>query len=207
MSLRTSLGCALGALLIATAQAGAAGRSADVITFAPVQKLSDDSVVPGSMSTLTRTFDKVGVTIDTRMLAEKAPYTIWWIIFNNPKMCMDRCACGAVDLGNPEVDAGVFWATGRVSDEFGQASFSAFTEEFALPEGEDQVRPLDAPLIESKRAEIHFVVRAHGPALEGENLEAQLTQFNGGCTEELNGEDACEDVQFVAHPAPNCTPR
>lgn len=139
-------GCAFVALLAGVAQVEATGRSEDVITFSPVQKFSDDSVVPGSVSTLIRGFDRVGVTIDTRMLAKKAPYTVWWIVFNNPEQCMEPCACGEVDLGDPEVNAGVFWATGRLSDKFGQASFSGFTEEFALPEGDDQT-PIPVPLI------------------------------------------------------------
>ena len=46
-------------------------------------------------------------------------------------------------------------------------------------------------------AEIHLVIRAHGPALgDPETLATQLTRLNGGCPP-----NACADIQLSVHPA------
>jgi hypothetical protein len=60
-------------------------------------------------------------------------------------------------------------------------------------------------LTDAKKAEVHLVVRDHGPALPG-MIEPQVTTFGGGCTPETEptgvgpfGPNACTDVQFAAH--------
>ncbi len=151
-------------------------------------------------SMLTRTRNGVAYSLNTRELAPDVPYTNWWITFNNPEKCFKRCACGEADFDNPKVDIGVFWATGRISDAYGQAAFSAEVEYGELPGEADQVPfpDFDSPI--KRGAEIHLVVRGHGPRI-GDGVE-QLTTFNGGCGE---GEpNVCVDVQFAEHRSPSC---
>ena len=147
---------------------------------------------------LARTKAGVGFTFNTRDLAAEAPYTVWWVTFNRPSRCLVPYRCGSDDLGNPAAEPGVFFATGRMSDSYGQAEFSGQVDYGELPQGEDQVPfpGLDRPI--RPGAEIHLVIRAHGPALDDpEALDAQLTRFDGGCPP-----NDCVDVQASLHRSP-----
>lgn len=82
-----------------------------------------------------------------------------------------------------------------MADAHGQATFAANIGYGVLPEGEGQVPFPDRANPIRPRAEIHIVVRGHGPALEDpEDLKAQLTQLNGGCPP-----NACGNVQASLH--------
>lgn len=194
--------CAITLALGLTAFGGAAGATGPIVDGAPMQQVVDGAEVDGT-SILTRTPDGVAMTLSTRQLERSAPYTVWWVIFNSPEMCAMSCGCGLVDLGDPAVEPGVFWATGRVTDRFGAATFAAETRVGELPDGDDQV--LDLPgtsaLLDPEGAEVHMVVRGHGKKRGGRLLEEQLTTFDGGCPP---GE--CEDVQFAIHRSPACSP-
>ena len=202
------LGLAGLALVVAPAAAaseagGAVQRFArESVKTAPVLELParpDGSFaeVDGT-SILVRTRSGVGFTLDTTALAPDAPYTAWWVAFSRPRACATPYQCGSVDLDNPDARVGVFFASGRVADGSRQATFAAQVDYGELPEGVDQVpNPARANPIEPG-AEIHIVLRSHGPALaDPEALEAQLTQFNGGCPP--NG---CANVQASIHRAP-----
>lgn len=167
-------------------------------SFAEMQRNSDRSVIEGTSSLLVRTDDGVAMTINTRELQRRGAYTNWWITFNDPEECSTPCECTGDDLGTPAVNGGVFWATGRVADRFGQAEFAANTDFGERPDGEGQIPnpDLDNPVAEG--AEIHLVVRSHGRAL-GRFLEEQLTTINGGCPP-----NECVDVQFAIHRSPTC---
>jgi len=154
-------------------------------------------------ATLVRTAKGVGYVSNTRSLQPNAAHTNWFVAFNRPERCFERCACGLDDLNNPFANVGVFYATGRVSDDYGQATFTAETNYGELPDGFDQVpnpdwnRPIDP------RAEIHLVVRTHNEVAEDPELrESQLTTFNEGC-----GPNGCVDLQVSVHRSPTCKPR
>ncbi len=172
------------------------------VSIAPVGAFPDAAGSPltpvDGTSFLFRTGTGVAFTLNTRSLAPGSPYTAWWVVFNRPKACLAPYACEGADLSNPEVKPGVYFATGRVADEHGQASFAAELDYGELPEGEDQVpNPARANPVRPK-AEIHLVLRSHGPARDDpEGLEAQLSQFNGGCPP-----NACANVQASVHPSP-----
>ncbi|MEM7023627.1 MAG: hypothetical protein AAF637_13700 [Pseudomonadota bacterium] len=189
--------------LLLGATAGLIGLSgaafaADTISSSPMQLSSDRSEVDGT-STLIRSRDGASFTLDTRHLRKNAPYTIWWVVFNKPQACEEPYACGAVDLDNPAVETGLFWATGRLADRHGQATFAAEIDVGELPTEEGQLpHPVAVnPLTDPKRAEIHLVVRGHGRK-RGAHLEAQLTTLNGGCPP-----NDCGNVQFSIHASPN----
>lgn len=58
---------------------------------------------------------RVMVNVDTA----GDPYTVWWVIFNNPKKCIYKpCTVGPnplADLLNPEVGVSIFSASGAIS--------------------------------------------------------------------------------------------
>ena len=156
-----------------------------------------------SAAALHRGREGIGYTASVRGLAPGAAYTNWWVVFTRPEHCETACVCGLSDLTNEAAEVGVYYATGRVADEYGQASFAAETDYGELPDGEDQVPldGLDAAL--TWRSEVHLVVRRHAEASANpEALEAQLSTFNAGCPEE-----GCEDEQVSVHRSPFCKPR
>ncbi|MDJ0946550.1 MAG: hypothetical protein QNJ30_24135 [Kiloniellales bacterium] len=211
MKINRFLGSALVMLLLAApalpSRTLAAADEAASVSFAGVKEFdaAGGGVVDGA-TILHRGAEGVAYTFSTRDLQRAAPYTNWWVTFNNPEACTTPCACSDVDFENAAVDIGVFLATGRVSNGFGQAEFAAEIDYGELPDGRDQVpfAPAFASPIEPG-AEIHLIVRAHGPRLFGAALEAQLTQFNGGCPPHpVDSLDGCIDVQFSVHRSPQC---
>jgi len=133
------------------------------VSFTEVRNF-DGSLVGGS-STLVRSADGLSYDLITGELAPDAPYTNWWVAFQADNPCLATCDCEGIDL-RPGQDS-VFWATGALSDILGQAVFAANVDFGAVPDGKDQTPfPAFANGIEPG-AEIHIVVRAHGPGLPG----------------------------------------
>ena len=173
-------------------------------SYVDVQRFSDESVVEGSTTLFVRVEGKgVAYTMNASELKKDHAYTNWFVTFNNPDMCTTSCACAEVDFDKVDVDIGVFWATGRVADKLGQATFAANADYgLPLPAGVDQVPfypDFASPIMEG--AEVHIITRDHGKKKKGKKLEEQLTEFNGGCPK-----DGCVDVQFSVNPNPTCVP-
>ncbi len=147
------------------------------------------TTIPAASSRLVRTSHSVSVTVSTRGLIPGNVYTIWWIIFAKPVFCA-AATCGLADLGNPNVQASVVWATGRVADAQGQAIFTAHLVP-GNPEGPVLVgNAAFNPLV----ADLHQVVRDHNEiGANGATLLQQLTTLNAGCV------GACVDVQAAIH--------
>lgn len=158
-------------------------------------------------SRLLRTNDGVSINLVTTVEPDHA-HTVWWVVFNNPNACTD--SCGLDDLARPAVNATVMWATGDVSDRHGAIDLTAH-----LNEGELPLEPFGLPgdddgLVNADKAEIHAVVRSHGPVLK-DQLSEQITSFGGGCEEDVglllppeipNNPGECADIQFAIHAAP-----
>lgn len=154
---------------------------ASLIWFAVPGK---SGAIANSSSVLIRNDNGVSYHISTTGLLAGGAYTNWWVIFNNPESC-SAPACGLKDLpqngGDPNVQASVVWATGRVVDANGQGTFSAHLL-------------VGRALLDAHRADILLIVRSHGLALSGADLNAQLTTLQGGC--KIN---TCRNEQFVRH--------
>ena len=126
-------------------------------------------------------------------------YTIWWIIFNNPGACAAGCA--GPDLGNPLVEGSVMNATGRVADSDGNAWFSAF-----LPAGFMHTNPSNGDLRQVfgpglqnvNGAEIHIVIRCHGPST---GSVEQISTLLGDCNNAASP-TGCYEAQAAAFPLP-----
>ena len=148
--------------------------------------------IAGASSTLVRNDGGVTMTIHTSGLVPGNAYTVWWIVFNNPAAC--EGGCGLDDLTRPDVRASLVYATGHVvgSDT---ANFGAW-----LGVG-DTAHVLASPpspagpygLEDARKAEIHLVIRTHGPA-DPAYLPAQISSFNGGCPP-----NTCTNVQASMH--------
>ena len=133
------------------------------------------------------------VNLMTTGLTPGYTYTLWAVVFNIPGNCVD--GCNGPDLGDAEGE--VMYIAGHVAGNNGKGNFSGH-----LNEGDDSGSindifslPANGGLRDVDVAEIHFVVRCHGPKIPGE-VDDQINSFNGGCHTGL-----CEDIQFAAFPA------
>jgi hypothetical protein len=145
--------------------------------------LADLSIVNGSAAKLTRSEDAVWLSINTTGLPAGA-YTLWWVIFNNPEACINGCS--EEDLANPAVMGTVFRATGGVVSSNGVGHFRAHLEEGEIPSGVGEILLPGGPLLDAQRAEIHVVLRYHGPVVERILTKQTTTQW-GGCSVEAPG--------------------
>jgi len=147
------------------------------------------TTIRAASSRLVRTSHSVSVTVSTRGLVPAHVYTMWWIIFADPVFCATT-PCGLGDLGNPNVEATVSWATGRVADGRGQAIFTAHL----VPGNPEGFVAFGTVAFNPLVAELHQVIRDHNEiGAEGATLLQQLTTLNAGCVGD------CVDVQAAIH--------
>jgi hypothetical protein len=145
------------------------------------------AIIPKSRMKVERDGDRIEVQGRTRQLTPGYAYTIWAIVYNDPFACNGLCD------GDDSGVAGrsVFWSgIGFIANNKGRARFETELIEGYLP---GEIRTGEG-LTDAGMAEIHFVIRCHGPAAtdDPDLLEAQLTTFDGGC--DLFG---CVNVQSV----------
>ena len=167
--------------------APAAKDTVDVIDFhigVPI-----DSGV--AVSDLVRTKHGVSMTLGTSGL-EPGAYTNWFVIFNHPENC-GTFPCGEGDVDPTDangVGSSVLFATGNVVDSSGLGGFAAH-----LSEGNTSGALFGPGLLDARAAEVHLVVRYHGPVIPA-LMPAQINSVGGGCGPGLF---ACEDVQAAVH--------
>ena len=122
-------------------------------------------------------------------------YSIWWVIFNFPRYCAEPYQCAGSDImGSPKAKASAIWGGGFVADEFGDANTS-----LGLVRGKTRREVLvgtDVGLINLRRAEIHVVVRTHGPAGIAGPVATQIGTANEACPVE-----GCANKFFSVHQA------
>lgn len=177
----------------------------------PQVTVNDMAVFPNGpevvgASILTRYNTSVEATISTTGLAANGAYSWWWVVFNRPQFCVDGCGLddlpvGAtpVSVGDPRVQASLLWGGGFLANGSGAAQVEARLES-GKPPGEVVFGP---GLRRARGAELHIVLRSHGPAGAGETAQ-QIASFHGGCTPEEIAAAMCPNanVQFAAHPLP-----
>jgi hypothetical protein len=104
----------------------------------------------------------IRATITSAALEPDTAYSIWWGVFNYPEYCATPHSCTPGDLGNPAVRASVFWGGGFLADANGYTNTSLVL----LPGKTDRelfANMSDAGLENFGGAEIHVVIRSHGP--------------------------------------------
>lgn len=164
----------------------------------PVHAMPGTDNIPGeyARSVLKRKHKNLVIDVKTDGLDSATPYTMWAVIFNNPKYCKTQ-PCSPNDLPfssghDARVEASLVFAGGGVSGVDGSGHFlgRVFIDRHKI---DNQVLVGNGTLT-NRHAEVHVVLRSHGMP-SPKDLFAALTSFNGGCTET----NLCEDQQFSIH--------
>jgi hypothetical protein len=123
------------------------------------------------------------LTLDDTDLREGDVYTVWFVVFNDWQQCPSGdCGSDPMDYDDPDlVGLDIGYATGEIVRQDGELKVAAFVPRGMLDGFPDELgqtsgRGLERPL----RAEIHVVLRDHGP-LEPNLAIDQLTTYMGGC--------------------------
>lgn len=184
---------AIGMIMILPQFISAQGAS---VSVNPVFTVTDPpQLVGGATSTLVRTNNGISMELTTSGL-EPGAYTIWFVVFNNPDACFlgpDMCGLADEDfeVGGP-AGFGFTYAAGHIVDDSGEATFAGHLKTGAALLNDDL--ELDEVLENARTAEIHLIVRYHGPAVPGRIPE----QIRTGEFDNPN----VFDLQFAVNPPP-----
>ena len=203
----STLSIAIGTIVLSiTLLLGGASALDGGITWHVQQSTSDvhwssnSTVIPGASSKLLRTNEGATMELHTSELDASDAVNVWWVVFNNPENCTQGhfgLRCGPGDLGNPSTQASFMFAAGSVSSANGKANFGGH-----LPVGDTKGcspgLPCNGGLTNPMGADIHLVVRDHGPIIPS-MLHEQLSTFNGGCNPGEPNAGECMNVQSSAH--------
>jgi hypothetical protein len=141
----------------------------------------------GITGTATLHRNKNGITANFKANNLKpGAYTIWWVIWNSPQNCITPGGCIEDDFGTPvAVEVEVMYAGGHVVGKNGKGNFSAH-----LNAGDDTPESMNEsfgfPSVgglavgNTFDAEVHVVLRTHGPAVPG-LINEQISSYAGGC--------------------------
>jgi len=150
------LAAAVSALLVPLAHA----QQQTLHNTSSVYRFTDFGAVDGATSTLIHGSDDVAVTLTTEGLAPDAPYTLWWVVFNEA------------------ADISILFADGTLTDAAGRAAFSGVLY-VDRPLGEVV---LGHGLRDASTSEVHVVVRTTHrprPTLVARARGALLDGLNG----------------------------
>jgi hypothetical protein len=218
-SKRIAVGVVLGVVVATFISVPFNPAFAQLVQTVPMIRFDGGPLPPWAQGTLRR--DEFGVTmrIHTHVGGELVELTVpqgtnwkpgdvitnWFVNFNDPSACTDPCDLDDIlaELDPvPPGNAGLHFATGHVTTS-GKWSSSA-----SLAEEDDTRMLFGVPLLEADDAEIHVIVRSHGPAttLTTDELLDALSMVNGGCLNAFPppalGPNICGDPQAVVFPAP-----
>ncbi len=157
------------------------------VSFSSVYDLVNGGVEVGKSLLLRKKGKGVAMALKTHMIADHAA-TIWWIIWNSPENCATTpCGLTNADFDNAGTGPGgtalsMMYAAGNIIRHSGVGTFHGYLKEGVIQGSiNDQVGVPDLPLLDAKKAEIHLVVRSHGPRIPG--MEGvQTGSYFGGCT-------------------------
>lgn len=186
---------------VATANLHAVPTSA--VSKAPAVTFADPNVVVGSSQLLRQ---PKGISFEMQANLEPGTAsTIWLVIFNNPEGC--TAPCDEDDLFRDAPAPDVLYGTGNLVDADGAYHASGRRKEGDNSGSLWEILGLPSPgLIDSRTAEIHLIIRTHGPWIPGRT--DMLTTFQGGCSFEglpddprlgEPGPNTCEDIVFSVH--------
>ena len=191
----TGFCAAIAAMFLAMNVLGQSGESGNPkVSSRSVIIMATGVKVPSAGSSLSRNSEGVYFTFNTTGLTPGNVYTIWMAVFNNPKACATN-PCSPADFPNLDVDASLLNTGGKIIGADGTAVYGAYREVGDVT----GARPMTGTgngIVDPLRAEIHLVVRSHGPAFLNDPvlLAAQQTMFNGGCPP-----NTCMNVQTSIH--------
>jgi hypothetical protein len=162
----------------------------------PVQvfpTLDASTPVAGSARVI-RTSRGMTATLRSSGLSPGTAVSLWWVVFNHPEKCATS-PCTAADLKNPEVMPDMLGNPGQVIGQDGNASL---TGQIAMGNTDHSyISPVmgmpPVGLMDPMGAEVHLVLRSHGPAIPG-MVDEQTSTFNGGCPP-----NTCGNARFSIH--------
>ena len=136
-------------------------------------------------STLLRQKDGVSAQFKTSTLIPGHAYTLWWVIWNKPENCAGAPGpCLESDFGiADQVEVEILYASGQVVGSNGQTTFSAHLKESDTNGSINDLfgLPSFGGLQDAQQAEVHLVLRSHGPKIPGQ-INNQISSYGGGCT-------------------------
>lgn len=154
------------------------------ISTAPVIELPGFAEVAGASSKIVRNDN--GVTVSVKTTVNPGTYTMWMVLWNEGDPMMDD---------PPDC---VLFTTGHVVGNNGTLNYSGHRRVYdssgSIVEEGVPGPPCADGLTNPQGAEVHLVIRSHGPKLPG-LVKQQIGSFNGGC--DIND---CDDVQAAIHP-------
>ena len=160
------------------------------------------------VSTLNRNGNGITINFKTTGLMPGHAYTLWWVVWNKPENCATPGACVESDFANAlNVEVQLLYATGSVAGNNGKGNFSAHLKENDDSGSVHEIfgLPNFGGLQDAHAAEIHAVLRSHGPKIPGQVGE-QINSYEGGCvvnfapfTEIPDEEGECGDIFASIH--------
>ena len=163
-------------------------------------------------STLHRTNNGITVNYKSSGLTPGYAYTLWIVIWNSPENCTTPNQCNDGDFAiADQVEVEVLYGGGHVVGGNGKGNFSAHLNENDVSGSINDLFGLPpAGGLQSGNslgAEVHFVLRSHGPKIPG-LVNEQIGGYLGGCTDpfaiapftEIPDEvGECGDIEFALH--------
>ena len=161
-------------------------------------------LVKGSLTKIWRDADGVSFEVKTSGLVKGHGYTVWFFSYDSPEACLsaplgasdgekgNRCTISDL-LFNPAAQGSLMWSrAGKFVKTNGPVTFKArrprnappCATEPAVMTSECSGVLLGRGLHNPMTAEIHFVIRDHGPDQKG--VEDETTTINGGCDPQKN---------------------
>lgn len=174
-------------LAVVLGSVGAQAGQADPSETYGIYRMEDAVLtdpVQGAAAEIVRHDDRVEFTLTTTELQRHA-YTVWLIVYNFPQACTDPDTengrdfrCGQGDMLNLAAGFSIMYGAGH-EVAVSQDRFDTFTG------SRDRLDPdgvLVGPgLVDPRGAEIHLIVRDHGPCPES-GCGNRTTTADGGCS-------------------------
>ena len=156
---------------------------------------------------LTRTDDGVIALFESTAAIPGHTYTLWWVVWNDPAKCQNYPQpCDDADFGiADQVKVEVMFASGGIALADGSIAMSGHLSENDISGSINGLFELPnfGGLNDAETAEVHLVLRSHGPQIPGQT-GAQISTYGGGCQVELPPFAAvpmavgeCADIQFA----------
>lgn len=156
----------------------------------PIEKGQE---VHNSSTTIWRDEGGVSFEVRTTGLEKGHGLTVWFFSYDNPEACIggdgnEGTRCSRADLANPAALGSLMW--GRAGEFVRSNGLTTFTgrrpvnttpciTEPAVVDEDCSGVLIGRGLLNPLGAEIHFMLRDHGPDQEG--IEDETTTINGGC--------------------------
>ncbi len=184
-ALRRSLMAAVALALGLPGASAAQMQHVDVMTHA---SQGDVKVANAGGARLIRSTDGIFVNLEAQNLRRNHAYTMWIVAINAPQNCSQQpCPASDVMQNTDVVQADLGYGDGAVAGDDGTARFAAFQPTGAMPHSWFGRGLMDTA------AEIHVVIRDHGPLIQGREAD-MLGTFREGC----NAESVAETLPATA---------